>query len=662
MPKVQTYDVPTVQEHPVRVPLQNLNSEGSWGEPIARGAQSFVNNAERVMQQNDEAVVKEQLNLYREKSRQVLFGDENAFLNRKGRAAFDSREAVQKELDDYRKALGKNMTGSQQRYWEITSGEMMNRDLDAIARHSATARTDWLNEQDEMTAQQAAMDGMAYWNTPPINPNESHNRAVASDARYGELGIIDRPDGSHSTELSITVEDEELGGWVNIPLLVKGQSNVEALTSGAKATPEQQAIAVRRARERVKGGAALPAYASLEDAEAQAVARDEWTKNKPYRAKNPYELQIEQSVANLGKRNGWTPERISIEEQKQVTAMHVGAIESILDQKPAEAQAYYNLYKDSITPAARPKIEKAIEDTTMDVRHQATTDALFARFGTDSKAGLEYIHANYEGEEEDKLVTRYKTRVAENEENVRVSTNAAIRGAVDTVWGGGGIEAIDPVTKKQLQDAGKWDAIVNEEIARRTGVRQHNDPVWLSDNYLSKSVDEQAQVPVDELKAHTNYETFTSIMEDREKAQEPFIPQSDDALIKLRLEEAGVKTGAKAKDEDKRRWSAFWETYRKEIDIFQSDKKRAPSPLERQNIINQIAAASDLVVDKGVFNDSLATGAAFEVVTPANIVELEDELEIPREDIRLAMDYMISKGIPLTKANLLLVYEKGAAP
>ena len=93
----------------------------------------------------------------------------------------------------------------------------------------------------------------------------------------GELGVLDRPDGSRSTEISVTIEDDRLNGGkpTNIPLLVRGQKRVEDLLAGKKPTREQVRHAISRAANRVAGGAALPSYGTIEEATQAASARSD---------------------------------------------------------------------------------------------------------------------------------------------------------------------------------------------------------------------------------------------------------------------------------------------------------------------------------------------------------------------------------------------------
>lgn len=111
--------------------------------------------------------------------------------------------------------------------------------------------------------------------TPGAAPHQAP--VSPTDALSGELGILPRPGGGRSTEISITVTDPRLNGGrpTNLPLLVQGQTGVDRLLRGEQWTPEQEEIAVRRAIERVNGGAALPAYNSIAEAEAAARQRSE---------------------------------------------------------------------------------------------------------------------------------------------------------------------------------------------------------------------------------------------------------------------------------------------------------------------------------------------------------------------------------------------------
>lgn len=104
------------------------------------------------------------------------------------------------------------------------------------------------------------------------------------DARRGELGVLDRPGGGVSTELSVTVRDPRLNGGrpTNIPLLVQGQEDVPDLLADKEPTASQREIAIRRAEMRMRRGASLPSYETIGEAVKAAKARTEDEKMTPY--------------------------------------------------------------------------------------------------------------------------------------------------------------------------------------------------------------------------------------------------------------------------------------------------------------------------------------------------------------------------------------------
>lgn len=106
----------------------------------------------------------------------------------------------------------------------------------------------------------------------------------AEDARRGELGVLDRPGGGVSTELSITVRDPRLNGGrpTNVPLLVQGQEGVQDLLADKEPTASQREIAIRRAEVRMRRGAVLPSYGTLKEATTAAQKRTEAEKMQPY--------------------------------------------------------------------------------------------------------------------------------------------------------------------------------------------------------------------------------------------------------------------------------------------------------------------------------------------------------------------------------------------
>lgn len=127
---------------------------------------------------------------------------------------------------------------------------------------------------------------------PPVTATQLVHSGIGvagrDDPLRGELGVLKRPDGGVSTELSVTVTDPRINGGraTNIPLLVVGQKGVDALLKDAAPSAEQEEIAIRRAVERLKGGGRLPSYNSIEEATRAAESRPESDKT-PYNRAQP---------------------------------------------------------------------------------------------------------------------------------------------------------------------------------------------------------------------------------------------------------------------------------------------------------------------------------------------------------------------------------------
>lgn len=165
MPKVQPYE-PQVRPSPLQIPAQRLDPRGAFGEALVEGASRFASSMERIQDEDDKAVVKDRINQYRERSRARMFGDDDAFLNRQGKAAYDSRNDARDELSKYRDELSQGLSGNQQRMFSTLSQEYLDRDSDNIAKHAQKSRISWLNSEDEAGVESAKNDVALYWNNP----------------------------------------------------------------------------------------------------------------------------------------------------------------------------------------------------------------------------------------------------------------------------------------------------------------------------------------------------------------------------------------------------------------------------------------------------------------------------------------------------------------
>ena len=104
-------------------------------------------------------------------------------------------------------------------------------------------------------------------------PRRYSHRPVPEFPASGYLGRQELPDG-YASELNITVpHPTDFGRWTNIPSLVPGQTDTEALLAGSPITDEQQQRAMDFAAFLQAHGVTLPSFETPDDAVAGAIHR-----------------------------------------------------------------------------------------------------------------------------------------------------------------------------------------------------------------------------------------------------------------------------------------------------------------------------------------------------------------------------------------------------
>lgn len=216
MPKVQPYE-PQVRPSPLQIPAQRLDPRGAFGEALVEGASRFASSMERIQDEDDKAVVKDRINQYRERSRARMFGDDDAFLNKQGKAAYDSRNDARDELSKYRDELSKGLSGNQQRMFSTLSQEYLDRDSDNIAKHAQKSRISWLNSEDEAGVESAKNDVALYWNAPDpyITQIRKHVDNIAQRNGWGpeqkELKLEEALTAAHQSAIDNILTDNPRG-------------------------------------------------------------------------------------------------------------------------------------------------------------------------------------------------------------------------------------------------------------------------------------------------------------------------------------------------------------------------------------------------------------------------------------------------------------------
>lgn len=168
MPKVQTVSAPTVQNRGFNASLNTRASAQSFGGGIGSAIQQVAGQAAQIAarekQEDDQAVIKEATNQYRQFVNQRTYLDEDGYYNRKGKQAYESYDSLTGELEQARKRIAENLQpGSQQDMFNSFASDYLINEQESMSRHAATERTNWFNEQDTSLIQQAQQDGSLRW-------------------------------------------------------------------------------------------------------------------------------------------------------------------------------------------------------------------------------------------------------------------------------------------------------------------------------------------------------------------------------------------------------------------------------------------------------------------------------------------------------------------
>lgn len=168
MPVVQQYGAPKVSNNALPDTRQSFNTRGAFGEAIGAGLQdaAYVSGAiaEDMQKQEDAAAIKEATSQLRKEINQVMYLDEGAYYNLKGKAAYDGYQNTLTELEKRQKQIAEKLSPRQRDQFSQVAMQYVDREADAMSRHAAQGRTTWLNEQDESIILMAQEDGSLRWN------------------------------------------------------------------------------------------------------------------------------------------------------------------------------------------------------------------------------------------------------------------------------------------------------------------------------------------------------------------------------------------------------------------------------------------------------------------------------------------------------------------
>lgn len=131
--------------------------------------------------------------------------------------------------------------------------------------------------------------------------------------------------------------------------------------------------------------------------------------------------------AALAARRGLDADTLQLMNLKDMSDMHAGRVEALLQQDPVAAQSYFDTNKVKIAPGAQKALAGRLESAGNLVKAQAVADDVTTRFADDMAGGMRWIEENMSGEQE---------KIAKAEAMQRYSyREAAARDAQERAYG-----------------------------------------------------------------------------------------------------------------------------------------------------------------------------------------------------------------------------------
>ena len=353
-----------------------------------------------------------------------------------------------------------------------------------------------------------------------------------------------------------------------------------------------------------------------------------------------YATQIRKSLANLANRNGWTPERRQVEEEKYLSAMHVSAIDNALQADPERAAEYFEANKDDILPSLHDNIRAKIEQRNDDIWVQGQADIINAMGGNlgERRAEAEKI------EDPD----RRKAVMSQVEHDWRMDKQAEQEVQIGIVDEARKRPADMSLNQWRAANPDKWDVLTaNQQAALRKPVVANSDlDVYYTmrgmiaegrmedaREYLSRNSDKltptDAKGFIDDILPTAGTQTMKPIMSDLSAFN-----RTVDSVLGKRP----TKDGTDRRDYD-RKYTIMMGIYEDMMGQWRADNpntKYVPQEV-RQNILDQFEIEKTRERDWWFDTE----------------VSMDD---IPVDDMRQIREVLRSQGYPVTPDNIIRVY------
>lgn len=203
----------------------------------------------------------------------------------------------------------------------------------------------------------------------------------------------------------------------------------------------------------------LESFSGYERQQIEQGHDDEWAASKDLavrqaRADPSTAGSVEAEIARANQyqaaRKGWAPEVLAAENMKDLTKMHGGILDAMVDADNLQgAQAYLQQHRDKIDAGSVAVLEKKIRSKALDAYSTNVADKLIAE-GTSYGDALQMIEKNYKGEDRDKVLSKVRERYGDAERIKKERADELMDQIEKQSYQGNGMSGVSDATIEKL--------------------------------------------------------------------------------------------------------------------------------------------------------------------------------------------------------------------
>lgn len=224
----------------------------------------------------------------------------------------------------------------------------------------------------------------------------------------------------------------------------------------------------------------LESFSGHERQQLEQGHDDEWSASKDLAVRQAQqdpstagsvEAEITRANQYQAARKGWAPEVLQAETLKDLTKMHGGILDAMVDNDNLQgAQEYLKQHRDKIDAVAAAALGKKIRSKALDAYSTNVADKLIAE-GVSYSAALQMIEKNYKGEDRDKVLSKVRERYGDAERIKREQADELIDEIEKQSYKAGGMGSVSDATIEKLS---QFDAGMAQRVREAKAKEQEN--------------------------------------------------------------------------------------------------------------------------------------------------------------------------------------------